>query len=49
MSELTRESLLKQAQAIASRRGQNFLLRKDFKQETGIGDHHILKYWNSWS
>lgn len=49
MSKPTRESLLKQAKEIASRRGQNFLLRKDFKQETGIGDYHILKYWDSWS
>lgn len=49
MNEPTKESLLNQANAIADQRGQNFVLRKDFKQETGIGAHYIFKYWNSWS
>jgi hypothetical protein len=49
MEELTRDFLLNKARTLAQSRGQDFVLRKDFKQETGIGDHHILKYWDSWS
>jgi hypothetical protein len=49
MKDPSKESLLNQAQSLAKRRDQNYILRNDFKKETGVSDHYILKYWDSWS
>lgn len=49
MAEVSKEQLIEAAQALAKRRGQPFVLRTDFKQETGYGDHQVTKYWDTWT
>jgi hypothetical protein len=49
LSEITREQLLDEAKSLAARQGQDFVLRTDFKRETGISDNQILKYFDSWT
>ena len=49
MSEITRESLIAKAQELAAADGQQYVLRVDFMRRTGISEHYVLKYFDSWT
>ena len=49
MSEITRESLIAKAQELAAADGQQYVLRLDFIRRTGISEHYVLKYFDSWT
>jgi hypothetical protein len=49
MDEITRESLIKQAQELAAADARPYVLRLDFIRRTGISEHHVLKHFDSWT
>ena len=49
MSEITKEQLLDTVRDLAKKAGQDFILRNDFKKQTGFSDYQVLKYWDSWT
>jgi hypothetical protein len=49
MEDVSKGRLIAEAKALAIKRGQNFVLRTDFMKDTGISEHYVLKFFDSWT